>query len=99
MSQDPSLYHDIRTNKIHVVTSPSMSLLTSSVPMTTFYHPIVQVTEISDTHLSIRDSNKKNATLTFSKDSVPKWYIVSKYMRQTFFKWGIFENMDYVVSR
>ena len=41
--QDPSLYHDLKTNKIHLVTSPSMSILTSSVPVSNFYHPIVQV--------------------------------------------------------
>ena len=70
MSQDPSLYHDIRTNKIHVVTSPSMSLLTSSVPMSTFYHPIVQVTEIIDSCL-VSDNIFSSLRTTWSGVSAP----------------------------
>ena len=45
VTQDPSLYHDCRTNKIHFLTTPSISILNSSVPATTFYHPVVQFAE------------------------------------------------------
>ena len=43
--QDSSLYHDCKINKIHFVTSPSLSLLTGSVPLSRHYHPVVQLSE------------------------------------------------------
>jgi adenosine deaminase len=45
VAQDPSLYHDCKTNKIHFLFTPSLSILNTSVPATTFYHPVVQFAE------------------------------------------------------
>ena len=45
VTQDPSLYHDCKTNKIHFLTTPSLSILNTSVPASTFYHPVVQFAE------------------------------------------------------
>lgn len=43
--QDPSLFHDCITNKIHFEVTPSLSILNSSVPTSAFYHPMVQFAE------------------------------------------------------
>ena len=43
--QDISLYQDCKTNKIHFVTMASLSLLTGSVPLSRYHHPIVQLSE------------------------------------------------------
>ena len=43
--QDTALYQDCIANKVHFETTPSLSILNSSVSTSAFYHPVVQFAE------------------------------------------------------
>ena len=41
------VYEECITNKVHFLTTPSLSILNGSIPTSAFYHPVVQFAEES----------------------------------------------------